>query len=161
MGSLNNPAKFAWQFRQASVDLNPPTLNTLHEVFSETGGVRLYNIQVIQTNTPTNAEDVDIQIVIDGTTYLYDASAVVPLNNNDEYNAHFFAHDMATYPDAYDFDLETNITPMLSLDNTNVPFSGKGTPGHAISFHVRQTSAIAAGARIRAKASYELLVRVA
>lgn len=157
--SVVNPSKSAWKTHQVIDDRNPPTLNTLHEVFSAKGGVKLLNIAVIQTNTPTNMEEIDIVITLDGTPYTYDASAIGGLLNNTEYSVIIWATGVTAYP-AYTVDITTLRSKVLVIDaQAGPPPTGQGKPieRHAIKVEVRQTSAIAAAARIRTKVTYAVL----
>lgn len=156
MGSLSAPTKFAYQTFQVLGDENPPTLNVAHEVFSETGGVLLHTINIMQTNTPTNPATIDVIIIKDGTTYETDPAGIGDLAHNTEY-AVFMAKDQITFA-PYLMDILSiaarshNLIKSFNGVTTENPFKG-----HAISVSVRQDSAIAAGARIRTKCTYEIL----
>lgn len=149
--------KYAEKTEQVILDQNPPVLNTLHEVFSATGGVKLLTIRVRQDNTPTNVEEIDIVITKDGTAYTYDASAIGGLNNATEYTVHI--NSMTVTIAAFQPDIMAANNKVMSIDST-APGLGTAIKGHDIMVQVRQTSAIAAGARIRCKCTYEVLEAV-
>jgi len=153
--------KYAWTTYQVVDDRNPPTLNTLHEVFSATGGVRLVNIAVHQFNTPTDAEEIDIVITLDGTAYTYDGSAIGMLDHNKEYEVFMWASGVTAYP-AYTVDVvDTSgaLEPFFAM-HVGTGEGGKPIERHSIKVEVRQTSPIEAGARIRTKVTYEVLEAV-
>lgn len=157
MGNLNNPTRYAFRTYQVVDDRNPPTFNTLHEVFAAVGGVKLLEVDVIQTNTPTNMEEIDVVITLDGTPYIYDASVIGGLLNNTLYNPIMHQDGIGTV--AYEIDMLAYVagnesTKILSQYGVQ---SDAPLEGHSITLEVRQTSAIAAGARIRTKATYKVL----
>ena len=159
MGSLSPPTKFAVRTSIVTLDQNPPVFNTLHEVFHYIGGVKINHLLVIQTNTPTNNEEIDVLITIDGREILYDSSVVNVLNNNTTY-AFTMTFQSAIYT------TETALASMsvdmqpIYLITAPAPFRGFEMKGHDIMVQVRQTSAIAAGARIRVACLVERLVAV-
>lgn len=149
--------RYAWKSKIADVDLNPPTFNTAHEVVEITGGAKLYLVAVIQTNTPTNDADVDVIITLDGAAYTYDSSAAGALPNN-QTNYYFGNQTAVTVTDFY-VDQNANAYPTVLL-NTTAPFRGLPLVGSIIKVEVKQTSALDAAARIRAKVYYEQLEAV-
>ena len=160
---VNPPPKYAWKTYQVIDDRNPPTLNTLHEVMSETGGVRLVFIEIIQTNTPTNAEEIDVVVTIDGTPYIYDGSVIGVMGNNTRYYVRIESGDPVGTP-AYQLDIG-DVTALGYANFIIESYTGAGQASkslerHSIKVEVRQTSAIAAGARIRTKCTYEVLEAV-
>lgn len=159
MGGLTVPTKYAYRTYQVLGDENPPTLNTLHEVFEATGGVELESVYVVQTNTPTNMEEIDIVITKDGTAYTYDASVVGQLTHNQEYAVIIYGLGAVAYP-VYIPDITVLDSKVISQNlqaGPPVTSEGGSFSGHTIKVEIRQTSAIAAGARVRTKCTYHVL----
>lgn len=154
--SLVNPTRQIWVTKQQKSDFNPPVLNTLHEVIHELAGCRIVCIEVRQTNTPTNAEEIDILITQDGNSWLYDASVVGVLTNNVKYGVKCMPYNVdepAYNLDVHDYTAST--IPFIVSDNNE----GKSSEleGVNVLVQVRQTSAIAAAARIMVKITYKVL----
>lgn len=157
--SLVNPVRQIWKTYQILGDINPPTLNTLHSIVSSTTGMRVIAIELVQTNTPTNAEEIDVVIEADGNTWIYDASVIGVINNNNKYGVKALPHNIGEA--VYNLDLQdinaSGAAPLLISDGQTPGFGLKEIEGQDVDVQVRQTSAIAAGARIRAKVTYQLL----
>jgi len=139
-------------------DQNPPVLNTLHEVFHVTGGCKLQCITVRQTNTPINAEEIDIVVTIDGTVYTYDASVVGNLANNVEYAIVLYAFGIGTITDLDIQDIAAlgyQHKILHKFTGLDQGFDDEQFCGDDIKVEIRQTSAIAAGARVRTFVVYE------
>jgi len=159
--SLVNPARQVWQTFDVQKDFNPPILNTLHEVINISGGCRLVAITVIQSNTPTGAEEIDVLITKDGTPILYDGSAIAMMNHNNSYGIIIYSQDatQAAYATINALDIgAVGYTEMLCANYMGAGHDGKPLEGETILVQVRQTSAIAAGARIRVFCRYERLL---
>lgn len=157
--TLINPTRFVWKTYQVLLDQNPPVLNTLHEVFAGNAGVKLIAIEVYQTNTPTNAEDVDILVTQDGQAWLYDSSDVGPLLDATKYGVRAMPYNV--FEAVYKLDVKTIAAgdiPFLISDGTDQ--IGTSIDGQEVKAEIRQTSAIAAAARIRCKATYKKLEAV-
>lgn len=144
---------------QISKDFNPPTLNTLHEIFAEPHS-KLLSLSVIQTNTPTNDEEIDIVFTRGATTWTYDGSAIGTMTNAKEYVIYILMPDTTGAPYTLEiYDLTTGNHSFLlmrgwAMGEDQQPLKDIDK------VEIRQTSAIAAGARIKVKATYETLVIV-
>jgi hypothetical protein len=148
MGSLYNPVNFQDQIEFIRADFNPPALNTLHTVFDYSGGVKLETLIVMQSNTPTNAEEIDVLITIDGRTILYDGSVINPMVDSSDYSVFILIVTATTLLEQDQIDISLNMKAPYNF-NDNAPYRGDPLKGHSIMVQVRQTSAIAAGARIQ------------
>jgi len=158
--SLSNPTKTVWQKEIVTLDQNPPVLNTLHEVFDYSGGVRLITLIVRQDNTPTNSEEIDVVITLDGgTPFLYDGSAVNTMDNASNYSVYTYFGTALTTTFTAAIDVNNATVYPLSLEHSGGNI-GDALEGESIKVEVRQTSAIAAGARIRVLAIVERAVNV-
>lgn len=160
LGGGSSSGKFAYTTNMITLDQNPPVLNTLHEVLNATGGVRILSIIVLQTNTPTNNEEIDVVVTVDGSAYTFDGSAIGTMAHNTAYGIYFDARDpvaQATMALSIDFNDITGVGYHNMLQIYEASAYTQYLCGRTIKIEVRQTSAIAAGARIRCKVVYELL----
>ena len=136
--SLFNPSRSIWKTYQEIVTIAPPTLNTLHEVINESGGVKLLFLEVRQTNTPTNNEEIDVLITKDGTAMLYDSSVVAMMNNNVIYGICMIPGNVDQ--PAYDLDA-VNLTaatrPVILSDGADDP--GFKVEGQDIKVEIRDS----------------------
>lgn len=155
--SISNPGRQVIKTELVTLDQNPPVLNTLHEVFNETGGVVLHSLNIVQTNTPTNAAEVDVLITVDGRTILFDSSVVNVLNDSTTYGFSMGIDNATTTTETDRADLNANLRPIYMIDGT-APERGFPLKGDSIKVEIRQTSAIDAGARIIVQALIEKTV---
>ena len=116
-------------------------------------------MEVLQSNTPTDSEQIDIVIEQDGNTWIYDASSIGNLLNNNKYGVKALPHNVND--PVYGLDLQninaSGAIPLIIADGQTPGFELAALEGVDVNVQVRQTSPIEAGARIRAKVTYQLL----
>ena len=140
-----------------SFDINPPLLNTLHEVFHETRGCKLLSFIIQQDNTPTDSEEIDVVLTRDGTVTTYDSS-VVDLLADATAHAFYLGSGLAILT-AEEAGVNVALFPPI-LQNSTAPYRGDIIEGVDMKVEVRQTSPIEAGARIRVNAWIQTPVAV-
>jgi len=153
--------KYAYKTYDA-YDSIAPVLNTLHEVFDATGGVRLWSIVAEYQNTENDNKDVDCVITVDGNTYTYDASVTGQAGEDDEFAFAFVSADLGDA--AWTLDLL-----LIGANNWEVPFmfqrnadNEQGIPlsGHSIKVELRMTDAVGTAPVLRWRAIYDVLEEV-
>jgi len=153
--------KYAWKTLHAYLNQQPPVQNTYYEIFNQSGGVILKTLKIQQDNTPTDAEDIDILITVDGRTIFYD-HVINALNHGTLYTAFMTAAGLYV-DETGSFDVTAlPASPVRALWMADPTSGAIGFPlkGHEIKVEVRQTSAIEAGSRLRGWCVYDKLEAV-
>ena len=125
-------AKYSYEYRNLNWDtatdvpVDPIVINTWYTALLPTRNVKAYYLVVEQTNTGAAAEDIVVELTIDGTVYtraVNRASGVPMYMHMNQYNA---------------LDYQTDIRQMMSLDiDQSAPLECK-----SLGIRVRQTSAV-------------------
>lgn len=155
---VEGASKFAWKTVQAYGDLNPPVKDTEVVVFDEEGGVRLISVAVLETNTETDAKEVDCTVVKDGVTMTYDSSVVGMLTHNQKGSYYMMTVAAAGGSSTPIIDLATNTTPPFKFVHSNV--DGKPFEGHDMKVSLTMTSVVGTAQRLYYLVVYEKLEAV-
>jgi hypothetical protein len=136
MSFSHPPVKFAWKTKAEYQFKNPPVKDTEYTVFDETGGVKLISLCLIETNTETDAKDIDCIITLDGTDYTYDASVIGGLAHNQRGSFFLYATEGGAGPIV--LDLVLGVTQPHDFIMTEE--GGKPLEAHTMKVVLKMTS---------------------
>jgi len=162
--AVTDVPNYVWETHMVLTDENPPIINTLHEVFEITTGCRLRKIVVYQSNTPVDAEEIDVVITLDGTPYTYDSSVIGLMAADTDFLVYMHAESALVSPYVIDISAVAALgyeIPVLGANNAaDQGLTQSFIERESIKVEVRQTSPIEAGARIRVLAVYDEKVTI-